>query len=186
MQAAKLHWQHNCSSKARLLCYIRPLHESPWSCTHVKVCAQAFTAAIKAARGVFDMGAFLGFRMRLLDLGGGFVSHPGADGLPSLGGVPAAVNAALDAHFPKGLGVSIIAEPGRCAACPARLSLLHAACACVAAASKCLVCWAIRNVRPAMRMSGIRDSAEASAPALCMNLRLLYEQVSCKNCWPSG
>lgn len=79
--------------------------------------AQAFTSAIASARKVFDMGAALGFRMRLLDLGGGFVNCPGPDGLPSLGGVPAAVNSALDAHFPQGLDVHIIAEPGRCAAC---------------------------------------------------------------------
>lgn len=77
-------------------------------------CAQAFTAAIAAARAVFDMGAALGFRMRLLDLGGGFVNRPGPDGLPSLGAVPAAINAALDAQFPEGCGVRVIAEPGRC------------------------------------------------------------------------
>jgi len=71
--------------------------------------AQAFTAAIAAARKVFDMGAALGFGMRLLDLGGGFVSWQAR-------GVPAAVNAALDALFPAGCGVRIIAEPGRRAA----------------------------------------------------------------------
>jgi len=78
--------------------------------------AQAFTAAIAAARKVFDMGAALGFGMRLLDLGGGFVSWQARGGQPSLGGVPAAVNAALDALFPAGCGVRIIAEPGRRAA----------------------------------------------------------------------
>lgn len=78
-------------------------------------CVQAFTLAIAAARAVFDMGAALGLRMRLLDLGGGFVNRPGPDGAPSLGAVPAAINATLDAHFPEGCGVRIIAEPGRCA-----------------------------------------------------------------------
>ena len=76
---------------------------------------QAFTLAIAAVRAVFDMGAALGLRMRILDLGGGFVNRPGPDGAPGLGAVPAAINAALDAHFPDGCGVRIIAEPGRCA-----------------------------------------------------------------------
>jgi ornithine decarboxylase len=62
------------------------------------------------------MGAALGFGMRLLDLGGGFVSRQARGQPPSLGGVPAAVNAALDALFPPGCGVRIIAEPGRRAA----------------------------------------------------------------------
>ena len=37
----------------------------------------------------------------------------GPDGRVDMGGVPAAVNAALAAHFPPGCGVRVIAEPGR-------------------------------------------------------------------------
>ena len=51
---------------------------------------------------------------RVLDIGGGF---PGgsidAQGRLDLGAVPAAVNAALEAHFPSSRSVDIIAEPGR-------------------------------------------------------------------------
>ena len=63
---------------------------------------------------VFDQGAALGFSMTLLDLGGGY---PGgqwdAQGHFNLLPVAAAVNAALDQHFPADSGISIIAEPGR-------------------------------------------------------------------------
>ena len=52
--------------------------------------------------------------MNLLDIGGGFCGGSfGPDGLVDLGGVPAAVNAALVAHFPAVCGVRVIAEPGR-------------------------------------------------------------------------
>lgn len=52
--------------------------------------------------------------MNLLDIGGGFCGGTfGADGRVDLGGVPAAVNAALAVHFPAGCGVRVIAEPGR-------------------------------------------------------------------------
>ncbi len=46
--------------------------------------------------------------MDLLDIGGGFCS-----GASFTGGVPSAVNAALDEYFPVTMGVQIIAEPGR-------------------------------------------------------------------------
>ena len=61
----------------------------------------AFSAAIKAARRVFDLGAALGFRMDVLDLGGGFCGgEVGPDGHVDLGGVPDAINVALDRLFP--------------------------------------------------------------------------------------
>jgi len=64
---------------------------------------------------VFDAGKCLGFDMDLLDIGGGFAGCMlGAEGTGDLGRVPAAVNAALDAHFPPSANVRIIAEPGRC------------------------------------------------------------------------
>lgn len=61
----------------------------------------AFTAAIESARHVFDLGLALGFEMDTLDLGGGFCGGAfDAAGNVDLGGVPAAINAALDEHFP--------------------------------------------------------------------------------------
>ena len=53
--------------------------------------------------------------LQVLDIGGGFAGGRfGPEGsLVGLGGVPAAVNAALDVHFPPTTGVRIIAEPGR-------------------------------------------------------------------------
>ncbi|KAK9809050.1 hypothetical protein WJX72_008441 [[Myrmecia] bisecta] len=75
---------------------------------------QAFTTAISLARQVFDIGASLGFAMRLLDLGGGFSGGRFTpQGQVDLGAVPQAVNAALAEHFPEGSGVRVIAEPGR-------------------------------------------------------------------------
>ena len=77
----------------------------------------AFSIAIAAARAAFDIGLSYGFDMRLLDLGGGFSAGAiSAGGDVDLGGVPAAVNGALESHFPESCGVRIIAEPGRCAA----------------------------------------------------------------------
>lgn len=61
--------------------------------------------------------------MRLLDLGGGFSAGDiSAGGDVDLGGVPAAVNGALESHFPESCGVRIIAEPGRCAAENSRIA----------------------------------------------------------------
>jgi ornithine decarboxylase len=75
---------------------------------------QSFRYAIEAARRAFDLGAAHGFEMTLLDVGGGFCGGRfGPDGRVDLGGVPAALNAALEAHFPEGSGVRVIAEPGR-------------------------------------------------------------------------
>lgn len=69
----------------------------------------AFSEAIALSRAAFDAGTALGFTMSVLDIGGGF-----CDGL-AMGDVAAAVNAALDRHFPVSCGVRVIAEPGRCA-----------------------------------------------------------------------
>ena len=59
------------------------------------------------------MATAMGFCMRLLDLGGGFCAGFDAVGNIHLGGVPQAVNAALDAFFPADSDVKVIAEPGR-------------------------------------------------------------------------
>lgn len=74
----------------------------------------AFTFAIELARRAFDLGSSYGFDMRILDVGGGFCGGKfNSFGKVDLEGVPAALNAALDEHFPESSGVSIIAEPGR-------------------------------------------------------------------------
>ena len=76
----------------------------------------AFSEAIALAAAAFAAGAAAGHAgMGLLDIGGGFCGGVfGPDGRVDLGGVPAAVNAALAEHFPEGCGVRVIAEPGRC------------------------------------------------------------------------
>ncbi|XP_066494525.1 antizyme inhibitor 2 [Tiliqua scincoides] len=72
---------------------------------------QIFTQSIADARLVFEMGAELGYKMCLLDLGVGF---PGAE--ESKGRfeeIAAVINSALDLYFPEGCGVEIVAELGR-------------------------------------------------------------------------
>ncbi|NWV43638.1 AZIN2 inhibitor, partial [Grantiella picta] len=72
---------------------------------------QAFAQAVAAAQLVFDMGTELGYRMYLLDIGGGF---PGTeDTRAPLEEIAAVINSALDLYFPEGCGVDIIARPGR-------------------------------------------------------------------------
>ena len=71
----------------------------------------AFTAAVQSARRVFDLGLSLGFEMDTLDLGGGFCGGSfDASGSVDLGGVPAAINAALDEHFPDPEGACALWE----------------------------------------------------------------------------
>ncbi|NXY26425.1 AZIN2 inhibitor, partial [Atrichornis clamosus] len=71
----------------------------------------AFAQAVAAAQLVFDMGSELGYRMHLLDIGGGF---PGTeDTRASFAEMAAGINSALDLYFPEGCGVDIVARPGR-------------------------------------------------------------------------
>ncbi|GIL90127.1 hypothetical protein Vretimale_13916 [Volvox reticuliferus] len=75
-----------------------------------------FTNAIENARKVFDEAASLGFRMDLLDIGGGFTGHFDELGNVMFGEIANTINAALAKYFPPGgeLGdVRVIAEPGR-------------------------------------------------------------------------
>lgn len=79
--------------------------------------ADAYTEAIANAKYVFDLGRQLGFKMNILDIGGGF---PGTSITKvSFEETSKAVGEALDIHFPAidELGnesdVTIIAEPGR-------------------------------------------------------------------------
>ncbi|NXO18822.1 AZIN2 inhibitor, partial [Oriolus oriolus] len=72
---------------------------------------QAFARAVATAQLVFDVGAELGFRMSLLDIGGGF---PGTeDARAPLEEMAALMNSALDLYFPEGCGVDVVARPGR-------------------------------------------------------------------------
>uniref|UniRef100_A0A8C3SX30 Antizyme inhibitor 2 n=1 Tax=Chelydra serpentina TaxID=8475 RepID=A0A8C3SX30_CHESE len=72
---------------------------------------QAFTRSIADARLVFEMGAELGYKMHLLDIGGGF---PGTENSKvRFEEIAATINSALDLYFPEGCGVEILAKPGR-------------------------------------------------------------------------
>ncbi|NXD84286.1 AZIN2 inhibitor, partial [Halcyon senegalensis] len=72
---------------------------------------QAFAQAVATAQLAFEMGTELGYRMHLLDIGGGF---PGTeDTRARFEEVAAMINSALDLYFPDGCGVEIIATPGR-------------------------------------------------------------------------
>ncbi|XP_048682069.1 antizyme inhibitor 2 isoform X2 [Caretta caretta] len=72
---------------------------------------QAFSRSIADARLVFEMGAELGYKMHLLDIGGGF---PGTENSKvRFEEMAATINSALDLYFPEGCGVEIIAKPGR-------------------------------------------------------------------------
>ncbi|POI33338.1 hypothetical protein CIB84_002910 [Bambusicola thoracicus] len=72
---------------------------------------QLFAQAVAEAQLAFDMGTELGYRMHLLDIGGGF---PGTeDTRAQFEEIAAVINSALDMYFPEGCGVEIIATPGR-------------------------------------------------------------------------
>ncbi|NXD54662.1 AZIN2 inhibitor, partial [Corvus moneduloides] len=72
---------------------------------------QTFTQAVATAQLVFDVATELGFRMHLLDIGGGF---PGTeDTRAPLEEISAVINSALDLYFPEGCGVDVVARPGR-------------------------------------------------------------------------
>lgn len=75
--------------------------------------AESHRLAIENARCVFDIGAALGFKMTVLDLGGGW---PGtSDAKVPFVDIAKVVNAALDVYFPEEEfeNVNVIAEPGR-------------------------------------------------------------------------
>uniref|UniRef100_A0A8C4QY68 ornithine decarboxylase n=1 Tax=Eptatretus burgeri TaxID=7764 RepID=A0A8C4QY68_EPTBU len=71
---------------------------------------EAYVKAIYSSHDVFHLAKKLGFSMKLLDIGGGF---PGCDNDgPKFEEFAARLKPALDLKFPRGSGVSIIAEPG--------------------------------------------------------------------------
>lgn len=70
-----------------------------------------YNQAISDSRYVFDMGEEFGFKMNLLDIGGGF---PGSEDTKlKFEDITAVINPALDKYFPADCGVRVIAEPGR-------------------------------------------------------------------------
>lgn len=75
--------------------------------------ADSHRLAIESARLVFDIASTLGFKMSLLDLGGGWPGTSDAK-VPFLD-ITKVVNTALDVYFPEDdfVGLDVIAEPGR-------------------------------------------------------------------------
>ncbi|XP_056412540.1 antizyme inhibitor 2 isoform X1 [Hyla sarda] len=72
---------------------------------------KAYAQSISDARLVFEMASEFGYKMWLLDIGGGF---PGTeDSKIHFEEISAVINPALDLYFPEGSAVEIIAEPGR-------------------------------------------------------------------------
>ncbi|KAM6218203.1 antizyme inhibitor 2 isoform 2-T2 [Rhynchocyon petersi] len=72
---------------------------------------QAYAQSIADARLVFEMGAELGHRMHILDVGGGF---PGVEGAKvRFEEIASVINSALDLYFPEDHEVDILAELGR-------------------------------------------------------------------------
>jgi ornithine decarboxylase len=73
--------------------------------------SKAFVDAIQNARTIMNYGQKLGFTMNLLDIGGGYPGNAGTEDY--FAEIAAAVNRALDEHFPDDGSVRVIAEPGR-------------------------------------------------------------------------
>lgn len=65
--------------------------------------------AIKSAKSLFDFASSVGYKFKLLDIGGGF---PG-DSDKKIDGYAEVINQALDKFFPTQSGIEVIAEPGR-------------------------------------------------------------------------
>ena len=66
----------------------------------------AYEEAIRQARAFHDLAAEHGHQIKLIDIGGGFVSH-------KLKNIPETIGFALSRYFPSELECRIIAEPGR-------------------------------------------------------------------------
>ncbi len=67
---------------------------------------KAYALAIKEARDFYDMATERGFKIQIVDIGGGFTSS-------KLGEIPEAIVEAKNMYFPDDLGCRFIAEPGR-------------------------------------------------------------------------
>lgn len=68
---------------------------------------EAYAHAISDARCVFDIGADVGFDMKILDIGGGFSGSE-----DQLKQIKNGLQPLMDLYFPASSGVSIMAEPG--------------------------------------------------------------------------
>ncbi|MEE6463380.1 hypothetical protein FKM82_005888 [Ascaphus truei] len=68
---------------------------------------QAYIHALSDSRCVYDMAEELGFKMNMLDIGGGF-----SEKAFQLEELNHAVSPLLDAYFPEESGIRVIAEPG--------------------------------------------------------------------------
>ncbi|KAJ9089427.1 Ornithine decarboxylase [Entomophthora muscae] len=73
---------------------------------------ESYCDAIHRARVVFDAAAELGYKLHLLDIGGGFPGANTKDGSISLESIADAVHRAMVLYFPEG-GIELISEPGR-------------------------------------------------------------------------
>lgn len=80
-------------------------------CGSGQMTSKAFVDAIQNARTIMNYGQKLGFTMNLLDIGGGYPGNTGTEDY--FAEIAAAVNRALDEHFPDDGSVRVIAEPGR-------------------------------------------------------------------------
>ncbi|KAM8824579.1 ornithine decarboxylase-like [Synchiropus picturatus] len=72
--------------------------------------SSCYTKAIANSREVFNIAATMGFKMKLLDLGGGYDGKDHSK--MNLEQCALVINKSLDQHFPPESGVRIIAEPG--------------------------------------------------------------------------
>ncbi|XP_049544645.1 ornithine decarboxylase 1-like [Anopheles darlingi] len=70
---------------------------------------EVYYDAVQVAKGLFEYAKTLGYKLTVLDIGGGF---PGDNNKP-LDRFAVAVNAAIDRFFPADCNVRIMAEPGR-------------------------------------------------------------------------
>ncbi|XP_077023523.1 antizyme inhibitor 1 isoform X3 [Tamandua tetradactyla] len=69
--------------------------------------SQVYVHALSDARCVFDMAGEFGFKMNMLDIGGGFTGTEF-----QLEEVNHVISPLLDIYFPEGSGIKIISEPG--------------------------------------------------------------------------
>ena len=79
--------------------------------------ASAYADAIRQAREVYDVALSVGYKMTLLDVGGGY---PGdSTRTITLEDIEVEIKEALGVYFPVDLGVQFISEPGQLFVCAA-------------------------------------------------------------------
>lgn len=82
-----------------------------------------FYDAIKKGRQIHDYATSIGFKFRMIDLGGGFIGDKGV----GIDQYAVHINRALDEFYPASEGVYVFAEPGRfyCAAAVTTITPVH-------------------------------------------------------------